>query len=129
LLGQIEDDGTVVLADFEAGLGTLSRMRPGQLDLALVVAEPSAKAIEVARRAVDLLREREVSRTVIIGNRVGGPPDQFLISSAFADAGVTLVPDDPAIRTADAQGLAAFDSAPTSPAVRALRALAASLAS
>ena len=33
----------------EAGVGTLLRLQPGQADVVLVVAEPSAKAIEVAR--------------------------------------------------------------------------------
>lgn len=114
-----------MLADFEAGLGTLSRLQPGRLDLALVVAEPTAKSLEVARRAVEVLREREVAHTIVVGNRIGGPEDESLMSVSFGTE-VILVPDDPAIRAADALGRAPFDTAPGAPAVRALRALATS---
>lgn len=127
MLGQIEDGESIVLADFEAGLGTLSRMKPGQLDVALVVAEPTAKSLEVARRAVGMLRELGVGRTVVVANRVGGPPDRSLMATALSGTGVTVVPDDPAIRQADAGGLAPYDTAPDAPAVRALQALASAL--
>jgi CO dehydrogenase maturation factor len=127
LLGQIEDAETIVLADFEAGLGTLSRLKPGQLDVALVIAEPTAKSLEVARRAVELLRERGVGRTVVVANRMAGQPDEVLMASSLADTGFIVVPDDPAIRAADAGGLAPYDTSPEAPAVRALHALAVSL--
>jgi len=43
LLGELELNGRVVLCDMEAGLGTVSRILPGQLDVVVVVAEPTAK--------------------------------------------------------------------------------------
>jgi len=117
----------VVLADFEAGLGTLSRMKAGQLDVALVVAEPTAKSMEVARRAVELLRERTGCELIIVANRVAGAEEQLLIERTLAGASIVVVPDDPAIRSADLRGVAPFDATPNAPAVRAVRALAAGL--
>ncbi len=119
----------MVLADFEAGLGTLSRMKAGQLDVALVVAEPTAKSLEVARRAVELLRERTTSEPIIVANRVAGAEEQLLIERALAGPRIFVVPDDPAIRAADLRGVAPFDAMPNAPAVRAVRALAADLLS
>ena len=117
-------NGRVVVADFEAGLGTLSRMKPGQLDVLLVVTEPTAKALEVARRAVEMIRERALGTPHLVTNRVAGDEDRRLVERAFAGAPVTIVPDDPAVRAADARGVAPFDAAPDAPAVRAVRALA-----
>jgi len=127
LLGQIEENGRVVIADFEAGLGTLSRMKPSQLDLLFVVVEPTAKSLEVGRRAVEMIREREVGRVTVIANRVAGEEDRLLVERTFPGGAVTVVPDDPAIRAADARGIAPFDAAPDAPAVRVRRALAESL--
>ena len=118
----------MVVADFEAGLGTLSRMKAGQLDVLLVVTEPTVKALEVARRAVELIRERAVADVVVLANRVAGSDDRTLVEQAFAGGRVVIVPDDPAIRAADAQGVAPYDAAPDAPAVRALRTLSESLA-
>ena len=125
----MEAQGDLVVADFEAGLGTLSRMKAGQLDVLVVVAEPTAKAVEVASRAVAMIREGSVGRAVVVANRVQGDEDTALIARGFAGTDVIVVPDDPAIRAADAQGGAPFDLAPDSPAVRAVSALAGALLS
>ncbi|HEX2249951.1 MAG TPA: hypothetical protein VHH32_06350 [Gemmatimonadales bacterium] len=127
MLGQLEGDGRVVVADFEAGLGTLSRMKPKQLDVLLVIAEPTAKSLEIARRALDMIRERSLGTGLVIANRVAGEEDRTLVERAFPTGSVTVVPDDPAIRAADAEGVAPFDLAPGAPAVHALRTLAESL--
>ena len=125
----MEAQSDLVVADFEAGLGTLSRMKAGQLDVLLVVVEPTAKAIEVASRALAMIREGSVGRAVVLANRVQGDEDAALVARAFPGTEVIVVPDDPAIRAADAQGGAVFDLARDSPAVRAVRALAARLLS
>jgi CO dehydrogenase maturation factor len=127
LLGQLEAGDRVVVADFEAGLGTLSRMKAGQLDVLLVVTEPTVKALEVARRAVELIRERAVADVIVLANRVSGSEDRTVVEQAFAGGRVVVVPDDPAIRAADARGVAPYDVAPDAPAVRVLRTLSESL--
>ena len=127
MLGQLEANGRIVIADFEAGLGTLSRMKPGQLDVLLVVTEPTAKSLEVARRALEMIHDPNLGAARVLVNRVAGEEDRQLVERTFPGDSVTIVPDDPAIRAADANGNAPFESAPEAPAVRVLRDLAASL--
>lgn len=127
LLGQLESGaGTVVVADFEAGLGTLTRMQPGDIDLLLVVTEPSAKSVEVSRRALELIAGKNLGRTLVVANRVTGQ-DRQRLEELFADRALVFVPEDSRLRTADAQGVAPFDAETGSPAVQALSALAESL--
>ena len=111
----------------EAGLGTMLRLLPDQVDLVLVVAQPTAKAIEVAARAVRIASSR-AERVVVVANRVRGEEDVAMIRQAVGEAPeVVAVPDDEAIRRADEEGLAPIDAAPDSPGVRAIARLAAGL--
>lgn len=117
----------MVVADFEAGLGTLSRLKPGQVDVLLVVAGPTAKAVEVARRALEMIREKNAGRALLVANRIACDEDRELLQDAFGAVAMTQVPEDTGVRDADARGVAAFDHAPDAPAIRTIRALAASL--
>ena len=125
MLGSAEftEDETVI-ADFEAGVGTLTRLGEQRVDTVLVVVEATPKSIEVGLRAVELARERRLERVVIIANRVRGEDDLARIREAFPGVDVIPVPDDPAIREADRRGVAPIDHAPDAPAVRALVGLA-----
>ncbi len=120
MLGEFRGDDGIIVADFEAGVGTLSRMEAGQADAFAVVAEPSAKSLEVARWAVDLIEGGSLGQLVVLANRVGIPEDERRIRDAFDGRQVLVIPDDPAIRAADFLGLAPFDTAPSAPAVVAL---------
>lgn len=118
-----------VIADFEAGIGTLSRMGPGDAEVVLIVVEPTAKSIEVGRRAAGLAREKSLGSILIVANRVRDEADLDRIREAFPEGqSVVTVPDDPAIIDADRRGVAPLDLAPESPAVEALTALADRLA-
>jgi len=108
----------------EAGVGTLTRMAEGSLDLALVVADPSAKSIEVARRAFEIIAERKLGPTLLIANKVRDDRDLELIRSAFGGVELMEIPEDEAILKADRDGLAPYDVAPGSPGVRALQEVA-----
>ena len=127
LLGQLEGDGQVVVADFEAGLGTLSRMEAGDVDVLLLVVEPTQKSIQVGLRALTVVAERKLGRTMVIANRVASEEDRALVASAFAGQPLIVVPEDPGVRAADMNGRAPMDTVPESPAVVALRQLAESL--
>ena len=118
----------VVVADFEAGVGTLTRLSEQRVDTVLVVVEPTPKSVEVGMRAVDLARERSVTRVIVVANRLRDDDDLEIIRSAFPDCEVVPVPDDPKIVEADRKGVAPIDLAPDAPAVRALVGLAENLA-
>ena len=53
LLGSVDFEQAVVIADLEAGIGTLTRVAEEAFDTVLVVVEPTAKSLEVGRRRRD----------------------------------------------------------------------------
>ena len=119
LLREMEAGGRTVLGDLEAGIGVLARMEEGSLDVVLVVANPTPKSIEVARRAVEAARARDIE-VLVIANRIGGPGDLEAITAVLGDNEVVVVPDDPSIALADAEGRAPIDLDESSPGVRAI---------
>lgn len=129
LLGELDladktSGDRVVVADFEAGLGTVMRLDGRPVDVVVIVVEPTAKSLEVGRRAADLVAETDLGRLVLTANRVRDADDEARISAVFPDLPAVLVPDDQAIVDAERRGLAPLDAAPDSAAVRALVGLA-----
>lgn len=120
LLAELEQDERIVIGDLEAGLGTLMRLEADQADIVLVVAQPTAKSIEVARRAVELAANLEV-RIIVVANRVRDEADLAAITAVVGEEHeLVVVPDEPVIGEADRDGLAAIDIEPDAPGVRAL---------
>jgi CO dehydrogenase maturation factor len=128
LLGSVEFTDDVVVADFEAGVGTLTRLSDQRVDTVLVVVEPTPKSVEVGMRAVALAQERSATRVIVVANRLRDEADLAVVASAFPGCEVVPVPDDPKIVEADRKGVAPIDLAPDAPAVLALVGLAESLA-
>ena len=122
LLGELEGDDGVIVCDLEAGVGTVLRILPGQADLVLLVVDPSAKAIEVARRAARIAAGR--GDVLVIANRVRDDADLDTVRSALGEHQVVAVPEDPAIMRAERDGRAPIDAANGSSGVEALLQLA-----
>lgn len=120
MLGSVDVTDTVLVADLEAGLGTLSRLADNPVDAVVVVVEPTAKSIEVGVRALDLAAERGVGEVIIVANRVRDDADVAHVREALGGREVVAVPDDPAVIAADRAGEGLLDAAPDSPAVAAL---------
>jgi CO dehydrogenase nickel-insertion accessory protein CooC1 len=109
----------------EAGLGTLTRMAEGSLDRVLLVTNPSVKSIEVARRARQVIADRNIGASiVVIANRLRGNGDLEQIVEALPGVDHIEILEDSAIATADIRALSPFDEAPQSQAVEAIDALA-----
>lgn len=125
LLQELEGAGRVVLADLEAGLGTIFRMGE-DADVILVVANPTTKALEVARRAVEVAAGK--ARIIVVANRVRDDGDVEAVRAVAGEHEVIAVPEDPDIARADRDGVAPIDLAPDAPAVRTLIELADRLA-
>ncbi len=119
LLREIEAGGRTVLGDLEAGIGVLTRMEVGSLDVVLVVANPTPKSIEVARRAVEAAVARE-TKVLVVANRVTSADDLDAIRSVLGEHEMAVVPEDAVIARADAEGRAPIDLDETSPGVRAI---------
>jgi len=120
LLSSVEFGDTIVLADCEAGIGTLTRLGDTPVDVILVVVEPTPKSLEVGARAVALAKERKAGRIIVVASRIRNDDDLKAIMVALPGQEVVIVPDDPAIVAADREGVAPMDSAPDCPAVLAL---------
>jgi CO dehydrogenase maturation factor len=88
------------------------------------VAEPSAKSIDVARRAAQIIRERRIGMLLVAANRVRDAGDLAMIREHLTDLDVLAVPDDPLVTQADREGRSPVDLAPDAPAVRAVAELA-----
>ncbi len=116
-----------MIADLEAGIGTLTRLGEQRVDAVLVVVEPTPKSIEVGQRAAALAQEKQLGRIVVVASRVRGDADLASLAEKFAGYEIVPIPDDPAIVEADRKGVAPLDLAPDSPAVQALCRLATSL--
>ncbi len=127
MLGQLARPGRAVVADFEAGLGTVLRLGGQPVDVVVVVVEPTAKSLEVGRRAADAVREGGLGRVVVTANRVRDPDDAARVRAAFPGLDPVLVPDEPAIGAAERRGEAPLDVAADSPGIQALVTLAESL--
>lgn len=122
LVRQLEHGDRTVVCDLEAGLGTLDRIEEGVLDVLLVVANPTGKSLEVARRAIELAAG--VTEIVVVANRVSDDSDIELIREVLGDRDLLVVPEDPVIAAADREGVAPIDLDPDAPGVAALVRLA-----
>ncbi|MHB1712100.1 MAG: nucleotide-binding protein [Acidimicrobiales bacterium] len=120
---QVDGDDQAVVADLEAGIGTLIRMGDTGVDVVLVVVEATPKSLDVGVRAAGLVTERSLGHLVVVANRVRDDSDVAIIREAFGDIDLVAIPDDPAIVEADRAGVAPLDVAPGAPAVQALVAL------
>lgn len=104
LLAQMEDVEGVVVADFEAGIGTIMRMGDEPLDVVVIVAEPTAKSLEAARRSADLVNQHQLGRVLVAANRLRDDDDLARVRAALPGLEVVAIPDEPAIALAERQG-------------------------
>lgn len=126
LMRELEEGRRAVVCDLEAGLGTLGQLTQGGVDVLLVVANPGVKALEVARRAVELMSDR--ADVVVLANRVRGDSDLEAIRAMLGDRELVVIPEDDSIAAAERDGTAPIDLDPDSPGVAAVTELADRLA-
>ena len=97
-----------IVMDCEAGMEHISRQTTRDVDILLIISNPTMKSIIVAARIKELIGELRtaVGRIVLIVNRVNGklPPE---IEKAIADFGLSLIatiPEDPYIANLEVRG-------------------------
>ncbi len=120
MLSSVPSTDTIIVADLEAGIGTLARLPDRAVDVTIVVVEPTPRSIDVAQRAVLVASETAQGRVIIAANKVADGEDEARIRSAFADAEIGIVPADPVISDADRRGVSPMDVDAGSPAVVAI---------
>ncbi len=109
LSGILQEEGVVTVVDMEAGLEHLSRGTDRHVDTLLVVAEPYFKALETARRCVELARELKIPRVAAIANKFRSESDLEAVRKYTASHNIQMmgeVPYDETIQDADLAGAA-----------------------
>ena len=114
-----------VIIDNEAGLEHLSRRTTRDVDVLLIVSDPTIRGLTTAGRVVQVISElkTKVGAHYLIVNRAHEGALTPELEQAIADLGLnllTVLPDDPAIAQLDAVGKALVELPGDSPAGIAL---------
>jgi len=127
LLSSVPADHVTIVADLEAGIGTLTRLEDAAVDATIIVVEPTPRSIDVAQRAIQVATERQQGHIVIVANKIADDEDLTRITTAFHGQVIMAVPADDVVDRADRHGLSPLDVDPSAPAIEALEALASRL--
>ncbi len=109
LLGGMQESNVITVIDMEAGLEHLSRGTDRHVDALLVVAEPYFKALETARRCVELGRELKIPRVAAVAIKFRSNRDLEVVRKYAASHNIEIlaeVPYDDEILSADLAGSA-----------------------
>jgi len=117
-----------VVIDNEAGMEHLSRRTTRDVDILLLVTDPTVRGLKTAEAMAKLAHELQINvgRVVLVVNRLEGalPP---ALREAVDAVGVELaavIPADPRVNAFDAQGRPLVELGGDSPAAQAIEALA-----
>ena len=120
MLSSVPESDTVIVADLEAGIGTLTRLPEASVQSTLVVVEPTPRSIDIGLRAALVATERNQGHVTIVANKIANQDDDTRVRNAFADHDVVTVPEDRVMITADRRGSSPIDVDPEAPAVTAI---------
>jgi CO dehydrogenase maturation factor len=119
----VERDEAVVV-DMEAGVEHLGRGTASQVDTMLIVAEPSRKALEIAKKIYGLAKDLKIKDVFIVGNRVRDSEEKELITD-FTEKNeiplLALIPYDETVMKADRVGETPLKYAETSEGIQAIQ--------
>jgi CO dehydrogenase maturation factor len=100
----------VVVMDMEAGIEHLGRATAQAVDKLVVVVEPGRRSIDTAEHIKSLASEINLSRIVVVGNKIRGPRDEdFLRKHLNGFEFLGFLPYDDALIEADLSGASPFD--------------------
>jgi len=113
ILKTISDQYQYIVIDNEAGMEHLSRRTVQEIDLLLIVSDPSVRGVQTAGRLSRLLRELDtrVQSKYLLINRVTGQLAAAVEQQAEIEGLLiaAILPDDEAVRINDGNGYCIFD--------------------
>lgn len=117
-----------VVVDCEAGMEHVSRQTTRDIDILLIVSDPSLRGVTTAARMKELIKElrTHVGKIALVVNRVKGPLTPEL-AEAIERAGLDLIqtiPEDPALSALDARGKPVIELPEDSPLKVAVKEIA-----
>lgn len=99
----------VVLLDMYAGVEHLGRATANAVEAMLVVVEPTARSLGTAEQIKRLAEDLNMKNIFLVGCKVRDEDDlDFIRVNSPGLEVVGSIPDDPAVRKADREGLAAY---------------------
>ncbi|MDO9557508.1 MAG: AAA family ATPase [Coriobacteriia bacterium] len=100
----IERDEVAIL-DMEAGIEHLGRGTAENVDIFVVVVEPTARSVQTARAVRELATDIGVVRVVAVGNKVRDVSDEAFLRDSLGEVPlVGTIPESEAVRSADRGG-------------------------
>ena len=126
-----DDEGGWVVIDLPGGTLQVASGMVGTTGVAVMVIEPFAKSVLTARRFAGMGEWPAGLRLVGVANKVESAEDEDYVASALTDLGIPVwgtIPLDPAVKLAERNGQPLVTLDPTTPARRAVAALADRLA-
>ena len=128
ILDTLTKNYAISLLDMEAGIEHLSRRTDRDVDVMLVVTDPSKMGFETAKRVKELIEEVHigVKKTYLVGNRF--PPELLdVLEKAADDIGFELagnIPEDSNVQAFNMTGKPLLDIPEDSPSYRAIEGIA-----
>lgn len=128
ILDKISEEYDVVIMDTEAGLEHLSRRTTRDVDVLIIITDPTSRGIITAERIRKLVQELEtkVHKIYAVGNRVTSSIskkiEEELVRRGFEVLG--LIPEDPYIQKLDLEGKPFTEIPDNSPAYKAIESIA-----
>ena len=122
-LEKLVDNYPYIVMDNEAGMEHVSRLTTKNVNVLLLVSDPSRRGLQAALRIDELARELNigVGKSYIVINQVKEPPSAGVLKM-IADAGLELagtVPEDGTVYDFDYRGRPTIQMPETSPSVQA----------
>jgi len=122
-MGVLAKNYPVILMDNEAGMEHISRLTTSNVDLLVLVSDPSWRGIQAARRLQDLARQLKIviGRAALIVNRVANglsPRAREEIESQGLEL-AGMIPEDPLVAEFDGLGRPTYTLPADSPALQA----------
>lgn len=134
LLGELASgsalDASDLIVDMEAGLEHMSRGTGRHVSSFIAVLEPYYRSMETVRRISELAAELGIGDVQVVTNKVRNDEDRTVLGAYCAAHNLRVIgeiPYDTSLLDAERAARPPVDFAPDSPAVNAVRALAAHL--
>jgi CO dehydrogenase maturation factor len=116
-----------ILMDNEAGMEHMSRLTTKNVDLLLLISDPSWRSVQAAQRLKELARQLKivVGRAVLVVNRTdNGLSERAQAEIAAQDLELAgLIPQDPLVAEFDSQGRPTYNLPEDSAALKAVYAI------
>jgi CO dehydrogenase maturation factor len=116
-----------VVIDCEAGLEHLSRRTAGDVEVLILLSDPSLRSLDTAKRVTGLIQElrTHVGRMAFAFTRLsdGIPPELVAAARERGLPEPLAIPEDPEVRDLDARGRPLVSVRPDNPAYQAVKEL------